>query len=168
MEFKASLDIGIDTLFSKSGSQSLGTLALNRCQSSLFLSSFDSGVGSSLIGFTLLDPFRKSQESGSIRAEDPEIVGARAGIEPNSKTRTHEVRHLRDFFEMVSAASPSVQSSTIRVIDIVFLNAVLLVELKLADHFPETIAGREDLKNDLRRHALFFPLLDSRPRPFRS
>jgi hypothetical protein len=122
----------VDTQLSKPCSQTLGTSA---CFVSMLL-----------FGSAFLDPICKSQKRFSVGIEDSPVLGAVSRVETDSETRTDEAGHLGDFLQMISQALPALQEPVVRVVDVVFLYAISLVELKSAAHFGGPIAWRKDFK----------------------
>ena len=118
-------------------------------------------------GLGLVHQFLMGPEWLAIGSEDFQIVRPLSWLESDSQSRAYMAVHLGDLFQPVIHATPAKQITILRVVDIVFLDAVLLVEPELPEQLIEPVPWREDLEHYLGCDAFFFPLLVGATIPLR-
>ena len=77
--------------------------------------------------------------------------------EADLQARADPTGHVRNRPQLILGAQPAAQSLVVRIEDVVLLDAVALVELKLPLHLAGTIS-RHDLEDDLDCNAVLYPL----------
>ena len=98
-------------------------------------------VGPLALRVSPLNQLRVSQKWLAIGADDSEVVWSLTRLEANFEQRALETIHLCDLFEDSGGPQPANEVTAVRVVKIVFFNAMTLVELELAFHLSGTVAG---------------------------
>lgn len=89
-------------------------------------------------------------------------------MEANTKTRTDSVAFMIDDVQLALITREYSPIPSAWVVEVEFLNAVIVVKGPLTDHFRDGSAERLDLKDDLGSNSSLIPLLVGSPVPLRA
>ena len=98
-------------------------------------------LGAKAFGLGLLHQLLMGAERLAIGSDDSQVVWPFSRLEPNSQTLADMAVHLGDLFQPTISSPPADQHAVVRVVDVVFLNPIFRVELKLPEHSSNWFPG---------------------------